>query len=172
MNLKDLKFEPINLQKDSAICVKFRADSFSASFGHDRDFWGEDGQGDMRYLEWLKKKLSLSPQMAFHLWSRAEIIGQVELDFYKGDKEVGYVNLYYLSPSYRGCGVSTCLDQFVVNFFVSLGLRKILLSVSPDNTRAIAFYKKHGWNDLGPRFSDEELERNRIPQVHLMEKSI
>jgi RimJ/RimL family protein N-acetyltransferase len=172
MNLKDLKFEPINLQKDSAICVNFRADSFSASFGHDRDFWGEDGQGDRRYLEWLNKKLSLSPQMAFHLWNKTEIIGQVELDFYKGDNKVGYVNLYYLGPSYRGCGVSTLLDQFVVNFFTSLGLSKILLSVSPVNKRALAFYEKHGWKDLGPRFTDEELKMNKIPQVHLMEKAI
>jgi ribosomal protein S18 acetylase RimI-like enzyme len=59
-----------------------------------------------------------------------------------------------------------------VNFFISLGLNKILLSVSPDNKRALTFYEKHGWKDLGARFSDDELKKNKIPQVHLMEKAI
>ena len=166
-----LDFKPLDLT-DIDIAVKFRADSFYASFGHDRDFWGEDGEGDKRYVDWLKKKLSLSRPMAFHVWKEDEIIGQIEFGFYKGDRNTGYVNLYYLIPEARGRGFSSYLDEFTTNYFKSLNLKKMLLSVSPANMRAISYYKKNGWEDLGPRFSEAELREGNFPQIHLMQKFI
>ena len=170
--MNDLRFKPINLQKDGDLCVRFRADSFSISFGHERDFWGEDGHGDKRYLEWLQKKITSTPPMAYHLWSENEILGQIELDYYKGDKTIGYVNLFYLAHEHRGRGAASHLDDFTTSFFKSLGVNRLLLSVSPTNQRALSFYKKNGWRDLGPRFSTEEIEKNSLNQVHLMEKLV
>ncbi len=167
-----LEFKAINITEHRDLVVKFRADSFFTSFGHDRDFWGEDGQGDKRYLDILAKKLTPENLLAFHVWQNNQIIGQMELDFYFGDKNIGYINLFYLIPEVRGSGVSHQLDQFATDFFKKLKVPKMLLSVSPTNPRAIAYYKKNGWTDLGPRFSQEELEKNKFPQVHLMEKLI
>lgn len=53
----DLEFKAIYLTKHRDLVIKFRADSFFTSFGPDRDFWGEDGQVDKRYLDILAKKL-------------------------------------------------------------------------------------------------------------------
>lgn len=45
-----------------------------------------------------------------------------------------------------------------------MGLKKARLSVSPTNERAIKFYEKMKWVDLGPREDH--------PEVHFMEKVI
>jgi hypothetical protein len=37
-----LNFIPLDLGLHADIAINFRADSFFASFGNDRDFWGED----------------------------------------------------------------------------------------------------------------------------------
>lgn len=86
----------------------------------------------------------------------------MELDFYFGDKNIGYINLFYLIPEVRGSGISHQLDHFATDFFKKLKVPKMLLSVSPTNPRAIAYYQKNGWTDLGPRFSEEELQKNKF----------
>lgn len=168
----NLRFRPIDLDSHSEIAIRFRADSFFASFGHDRDFWGEDRLGGKRYIDWLRMKLNLDFPMAFHAWNNDEIIGQLEFDFYNGDKSIGYVNLYYLAPKFRGTGISKALDEFTLKCFESLSVKRILLSVSPTNERALSYYKKNSWIDLGPRFREAELKGKKIPQVHLMERRL
>ena len=139
------KFLPINLEQDWEICLKFRIDSYVVSFGSALNF--EKDGGASHYKEWLSKK----------------IIGQIELGQMKSDLETGMVNLYYLAPEYRGQNLSYYLDQYAVNFLKSLGCKKARLNVSPTNSRAIAFYQKNDWKDLGPNPNH--------PEVHMMEKN-
>lgn len=97
-----------------------------------------------------------------HLLQGGVIVGQMELGSFKTDPSIGYVNLYYLAAEVRGTGLSSVLDNYATNYFVSRGFTSARLSVSPSNSRAIRFYEKHGWHDLGPRPGR--------PEVHLMEK--
>ena len=167
-----IKFKPIDLLKDKETTIDFRRDAFVASFGHDKDFYGADGNGPHHYFRSLEKKISLSPPMAYHVWLGDSIIGQLELDYFNNDKKVGYVNLYYLSCDYRGRGYSKYLDEFAIKFFQDLGVEFIKLSVSPTNIRAIKFYQKHGWIDCGDRFSEEELARKKVSQVRILKRQI
>jgi ribosomal protein S18 acetylase RimI-like enzyme len=81
----------------------------------------------------------------------------------RGSPPAGYVNLFYLVPSVRGLGFGESLHEYALSVFAGLGLQKLQLSVSPLNERAVRFYRKHGWQDLGPRAGH--------PDVHLMERS-
>ncbi|MGE4132784.1 MAG: GNAT family N-acetyltransferase [Bdellovibrionales bacterium] len=74
------------------------------------------------------------------------------------------MNLYYLVPELRGQGFSNHLEEFAVSHLKSRGFTRARLSVSPSNVRAVRFYEKNGWRDMGPRPDH--------PEVRLMEKSL
>lgn len=76
---------------------------------------------------------------------------------------MGYVNLFYLRADKRGCGLSKYLDQYAEDYFKSIGLTSAMLSVSPTNHRAWAYYQKMNWADQGPR--------PQHPEVHFMKKN-
>jgi ribosomal protein S18 acetylase RimI-like enzyme len=61
------------------------------------------------------------------------------------------VNLFYLIEGMRGGGVSAELQAYAMDFMRRHGVANAQLSVSPTNARALAFYRKHGWRDLGLR---------------------
>jgi len=162
--MENISFKTIDLENDQETTLKFREDSFRESFGDANRFFEADGQGHIRYLKWLREKIEKNPHYAVHVWVRDQIVGQVELGVLKGDPSIGYVNLYYLIPEMRGTGLSTQLDHYAVKVLSDLGFRKMRLSVSPSNLRAVKFYEKMGWRDVGPRPDH--------PEVSLMEKLI
>lgn len=151
MKLGPLTFLPIDLEKTRDLCLRFREDSFIASFGDTSRFHEADGKGGERYLEWLGQILASDPAAAVHVWEGDTIIGQIELGRSKAEPDLGSVFLFYLAPEKRGQGFSKHLDEYAMKYMRSLGLKKARLSVSPTNTRAVKFYEKQGWKDLGPR---------------------
>ena len=157
-----IEFRPVDISVHRNTCIEFRADSFVASFGNAEKFYEADGKGAERYIDWLKTKIDKDPASVVHVWEGDKIIGQIEMGRLRDDQTCGYVNLYYLIPEKRGHGLGTLLDQHSMSYFKNHGLEKVRLSVSPTNGRALAYYKKMGWVDLGPRLGH--------PEVHFMEK--
>jgi ribosomal protein S18 acetylase RimI-like enzyme len=82
---------------------------------------------------------------------------------WKHDLSVGYVNLFYLIPEFRGRGFGRQLDRYAANFFNQLGCQSARLSVSLTNQVAMRFYLRQGWIDLG--------QREDAPEVHYLEKT-
>jgi ribosomal protein S18 acetylase RimI-like enzyme len=158
-----LEFQPIDLERHQDLCVRFRADSFVCSFGSNARFYEEDGNGAERYLQWLKQRIAEIPNSCVHVWQAEQIVGQLEMRRWQRDSSVGYVNLFYLIPEFRGQGLGRQLDRYAANFFRQLGCRSARLSVSPTNPAAIEFYLKQGWKDLGRREDTFE--------VHYFEKT-
>jgi ribosomal protein S18 acetylase RimI-like enzyme len=159
-----ITFKPINLDIHKDLCIKFREDSFVVSFGNADRFYETDGKGADRYIKFLMAKIEKDPATAVHVYEDNQIIGQMELGRLRNDQTTGYVNLYYLIPEKRGKGLGLQLDQYAMNYFKNIGLRKVRLSVSPTNNQALSYYKKMGWIDLGPR--------PEHPEVNFMEKDI
>ena len=155
-----LTFKTIDLILHSDICVDFRLDSFVASFGTADKFYAEGGAD--KYLQWLQAKIEKDPRTAVHAWLDGEIVGQMEMGLRRDDPTKGHVNLFYLRKDKRGCGLSQYLDQYAQDYFKSLGLSSALLAVSPTNGRALAYYKKMNWVDLG--------QNPEHPEIHMMEK--
>lgn len=56
----------------------------------------------------------------------------------RNDSPVGYVNLFYLIPAFRGSGLGDSLHAYAVATFAELGINRLTLSVSPLNARALA----------------------------------
>ncbi|NER82962.1 MAG: GNAT family N-acetyltransferase [Leptolyngbya sp. SIO1D8] len=125
-------------------------------------FYKEDGSGATDYLLWLRQRMAEIPNSCVHVWQGAQIIGQIEMGFWKRCPSVGYVNLFYLMPEWRGQGLGQQLEQHATDFFQKLGCKAARLSASPTNFIAMRFYLKQGWRDLG--------QREDAPEVHTLEK--
>ena len=100
-----LRFAPIDLDSAAETAIAFRADSFVCSFGSAERFYEADGKGHERYLAWLRERMQSIPGSCVHVWSGEAVIGQIEMGRFKGDPEIGYVNLYYLAPACRNRGL-------------------------------------------------------------------
>jgi ribosomal protein S18 acetylase RimI-like enzyme len=164
MKIKNLDFKTIDLEKHGDLCVTFRKDAYIVSFGSDKNFYEHNGKGVERYLEDCRKRVKANPASCVHVWKGNEIIGQVELELWYKNPSVGYIDLFYLVPEYRGKGYGDVLEDYAESYFRKIGCRRLLLSVSPTNIQAVRFYKKHGWNDCGPR--------KDFPEVNYMEKNL
>jgi GNAT superfamily N-acetyltransferase len=160
----DLRFEPIDLASAAETAVRFRADSFVCSFGSAAHFHEADGKGHERYLVWLAELMRALPGSCVHVWQGTDIIGQLEMSRFKGEPQIGYVNLYYLAPTYRNRGLGRRLDEYVTRYLYGRGLRTARLNVSPTNEQAVRFYLNNGWRSLGPCPGH--------PEVHSMEKEL
>ena len=169
-----LTFAPIDLERHADLCAQFRADSFRVSFGTDERVYQAhatspttvhpDGRGRERYVTWLAQRMQEIPGSCVHVWHQDAVVGQIEMGRFRGDAAMGYVNLFYLIPAYRGHGLGEQLEQYALTFLRRRGHQRVRLSVSATNLQAIAFYLKHHWRDLGPR-TDQ-------PGSHYMEKPL
>ena len=54
----------------------------------------------------------------------------------------------WVQPAYRGTPVAAALVQTLLERAVAQGHRRVVLDVSPENTRAAAFYRKLGFSFL------------------------
>jgi GNAT superfamily N-acetyltransferase len=162
MKIGDLDFRTIDLEKHGDLCIRFREDAYICSFGSAERFYEADGKGAERYLEENKKRIQDQPESCVHIWKDNQIIGQIELERWFKDATIGYIDLMYLIPEYRGKGIARLLEEYAALYFKKIGCKRARLSVSPANVQALRFYLKNGWKDLGPR--------ENLPEVHYMEK--
>jgi ribosomal protein S18 acetylase RimI-like enzyme len=149
MHIKRLVFQPIDLHAHASVCVVFRRDSYLCSFGRD-GFFDEAGPDGAEYIEWLRARAVRFPDGHVHAWYGDKIVGQMEMHILEEPRR-GYVNLFYLVREMRGMGVSHELQGYAMAFMRRHGVQLAQLSVSPTNARALAFYRKQGWRDLGLR---------------------
>ena len=147
---KSISFREVDVDRDADVCVRFRADSFAESFGSAERFYQSAGEKGRDYLAGLRAKNHDWPGSCVHAWLDDEIIGQVEMRREAGDRSRAHVLLYYLRPDMRGQGFAAELDAYVLRSCRAAGIRRITLRVSPTNARAMAFYRRQGWRDLGP----------------------
>jgi GNAT superfamily N-acetyltransferase len=145
--VNSFEFRIIELPRDGDVCICFRRDAYACSFD-DPQFFDRQTGGDAAYLAWLTERITEFPQGFVHVWKDGEIIGQLEMRP-RVNSNVGYVNLFYLVPSMRGTGAGEALHEYVMSVFAAAGCGKLQLNVSPTNGRAVRYYRKHGWQDLG-----------------------
>lgn len=90
------------------------------------------------------------PECIYMICDGDKAVGIVELDSRRGaHANYGWVSLLYLEPEYRGRGLGIQLLGRAVMKYQAMGRKSLRLHVSDDNTAALAFYKKHGFEKLG-----------------------
>jgi len=163
---QNVLFRTIDLERHRETVCRFRKDTDVVSFGSEKQFRGPDGHDVDRFIVLLSERIRAYPVGHVHAWLDGKIIGQIEArprtDLLPDKQAVGYVGLYYIAPQWRGMGYGAMLQDYVESWFRTMECPRLLLSVSPTNSTAWAFYIRQGWKDCGPRPGR--------PEVHLMEK--
>jgi ribosomal protein S18 acetylase RimI-like enzyme len=157
-----VSFKTIDLSRDANVAVEFRRDSYVCSFGSDDAFGAADD-----YLGWLRDRIARQPLGHVHVWHGPKIIGQLEMAIRETSPITGYVNLFYLALEVRGQGFGEALHTYFLQFMGAGGACSARLSVSPTNTRAVVYYRKHGWRDLGPRPDSSEVNLMELDLTHV-----
>ncbi|MCP8968955.1 GNAT family N-acetyltransferase [Ectobacillus ponti] len=150
-----MRFKTIDVKRDRGLIVQFRRDSYVVSFGSDEAFGDEDA-----YVKRIEERARRFPKGQVLVEEAGDTIGQLELQIveYEG-REIGYVNLYYLVPAYRGRGVGKQLVEYAERFFRKHRVQEYHLRVASTNERAIRFYIKHGMTKLKEEASDNPVWR-------------
>jgi ribosomal protein S18 acetylase RimI-like enzyme len=135
-----LKFRTIDILKDRDMIIKFRKDSYVVSFGSEERFGDENA-----YINRIKERVNNFPNGQVIIEKDDLPIGQMELQVrdFEG-KQIGYVNLFYLIPEYRGKGLGKDLIRYAEDFFRESNVSEYHLRVSPTNERAMRLYVNSG----------------------------
>ncbi|MED3570684.1 GNAT family N-acetyltransferase [Cytobacillus praedii] len=143
----------IDVEKDQDMIIKFRKDSYVVSYG------SEEGLGDeTAYINRIKERVKKFPYGQVIIEKDNFPIGQMELQIkYFEGREIGYVNLFYLIPEYRGKGLGNTLIHYAEEFFRKASVEEYHLRVSPANKRAIRLYTNSGMVKLR-----EDNEKNLV----------
>ncbi|OTG67102.1 GNAT family N-acetyltransferase [Acinetobacter silvestris] len=92
----------------------------------------------------------------FHVEHEQKIIGFIGLAYEK-------IEMLFIDPQYFHRGIEAIFIQHAV----SLGINEV--DVSEQNTKALAFYQKHGFHQIAR--SEMDAEGNPFPILHLRRKS-
>ena len=157
-----ITFATIDLDAHAAECLAFRRDAFLCSFGED-GFLDEAGPEGATYFERIRSRIDRFPDGYVHVWRGDRIVGQLEMRV-REEPRRGYIGLFYLAETERGSEAGAELHAFAMSFMRRHQVSSAQLSVSPTNARAMAYYRKHGWRDLGLRPGRDD--------VHLMEREV
>ncbi|MGK5025990.1 GNAT family N-acetyltransferase [Janthinobacterium sp. RB2R34] len=93
--------------------------------------------------DWQRRAVS-TPQRTFLLaWAGSQAIG-IAAHVVNGDGESS-LQAMWVKREYRGMEIAAGLVDAVKQLCIAAGQSRLVLDVSPDNTRAAAFYKKQGF---------------------------
>lgn len=138
-----MNFRIINMELDRDIIIKFREDTYFISFGT------MEGFDEVSYIERIRERVNEFPDGQLIIEDQHKAIGQIGLFTQKyQDREIGYVNLYYLIKEYRNKGIGKELVNYSENYFRRLHMSEYHLRVSSENKRAIALYTSLGMTKL------------------------
>lgn len=145
-------FRAINILKDKDTIIEFRKDTYLISFG------SLEGFDEVSYIERITERVNSFPDGQLIIEDSGKAIGQIGLvtQNYK-DRDIGYVNLYYIIKEYRNKGIGQKLISFTENYFKGLNLYEYHLRVSAQNEDAIRFYTKSGLTKLMEEKNDEQV---------------
>ncbi len=135
-------------------------DTHFSSFGSLDDF-ADNAEGEEHLIARIRNKLIDRPGSCLHVWKNEQIVGQLQMGQF-ADPKIGYINLLYVVPEYRGAGIASLIEDYASAHLQEQGFQSARLSVTLQNHRAIRFYLKKGWKDLGARAD--------WPIAHNMEK--
>jgi ribosomal-protein-alanine N-acetyltransferase len=143
------RFVTIDIDRHGPTCIAFRRDLYEITSGSSTAF-DKDWGGDARYLAWLGERAHRLPDGCVMLLEGDRSIGMVEASLHP-DGQSGYVSAFYLVSERRGAGLGELLMEQASTAFLAAERSRMRLSVAERNQPALAFYRRLGFEDHGPR---------------------
>lgn len=140
----NLRIVPIDLDTEADWYLQSYAETWRAAHGSLHGFQPEP------YLAAAKRHVQQHPQALMKAMRFDEPIGVVELDTQRGVREnTGWICLCYIKEQYRGKSYGLQLLGHAISLYHHLGRRALQLCVASDNDRAIRFYQRCEFQEVG-----------------------
>lgn len=137
-----LIYRRIDPDADASLIVAHHRDASIMSFGSDDRF------SPASCLTWVRSRVEEFPDGYVLAFLHGECVGHLELQVPYG-LTVGYINLYYVTQSFRRQGFGTLMHEYVDRYIRSWEARRIELHVGPRNRAAVKFYRSVGYRFVG-----------------------
>ena len=135
-----LTFRTIDPDADARQAYAAHADACRASFGREATV-----SAIADHTRWLRARVEEFPDGHVLACLGDRCVGQLEVQVPYG-KTAGYVNLFWVAPEFRGRGYGRRLQMYAERYCRSWEADRIELDVSPQNARAVGFYRHLGYH--------------------------
>ena len=143
-DLSNLLFEELDPVSDAALYSHCYREGWIAAHGTDR------GYADEPYLRNARHVVDKDPLCLMKVYSGEQFAGIIELDPDRMATEgAGWVSFCYIVPELRGQDFGVQLLGHAVSYFRARGRQSLRLHVSELNPRAISFYEKYAFKEIG-----------------------
>lgn len=156
--IPDLHIAPMGNEIEQYI--RYREDAWRVVYG---SLEGFDGPGF-----WMdaQRTIGKNPYAMVVGYLDRTPVGMIQLSPSRDSQQgIGYIPFIYLREAYRHKDLGIQFIGHAVSFYRSLGRNRLQLSVAPTNEKAIGFYHKYGFHQVGKN-------PGKFGRLLLMEKDI
>ena len=142
--VEDLRYEPLRFPRDEAFYLQCYRDAWRNVHETDEGFVPE------LYARSAARHAQEHPGSVVRVLSGDRVVGLVELDPGRDEQSgCGWISLLYMLPEYRGRGWAIQLLGYAFWFYENHDRAAVRLHVSENNARAITFYQRSGFVQIG-----------------------
>jgi ribosomal protein S18 acetylase RimI-like enzyme len=140
---------PLDLDLHGPAAIALTREAFVESFGSSERFDAELGVDGSGVVEQLKQRLAADPTRVWGATEDGRLVGLLVLGRFEETPPVGHLILIAVVPEARGTGLADRLLVLGEETLARSGYGRARLRVAARNTRALRFYRRHGWTDAG-----------------------
>ena len=141
---QDVRHEFIDPEQDEQYYKRCYEDAWLAAHG------SLEGYSPTPYFNAAKEHYAYNDRSVIKLLCGEESIGLVDMDMARGaETGTGWISLLYLKKEYRGKGYGIQALARPLMAYREMGRKKLGLHVARDNSAAIDFYLRHGFEEKG-----------------------
>lgn len=156
----NLSYAPFDPRENEATYKAFYRSAWLAAHG-DLKFFTPDW-----FYDSAVRRCAQDPGAIVGIYREDELIGILELDADRGRRDgYGWISLICLKEEHRGAGLGVQPLGYAILHFRKEGMRSLRLHVSEENARAVAFYKRWGFEII-------KTEPGAGAPLFLMEKAL
>lgn len=152
---------PLDLQRHGATAISLGREAFVESFESPERFEQEHGPDGDGLLPFLHARAANEPRWVTAAEEDGRLVGLLVLGTLAGPPARGHLMLLVVEPAARGTGLASRLLAHAVTMLRELGWDRARLHVTQRNVRAMRFYLREGWSDVG--------EHPGVPGVRILE---
>jgi len=140
---QNLRYEPIDPRENEELYISCYSDSWRSVHGSLKGF------SPAPYYRAACADFAEDPRSVLGVYQGDKFVGLIELDMNRGrHANYGWISLVWLKEEARGKGFGIQPLGMAITIYERLGRSAVRLYVSSANERAIAFYKKYGFEVL------------------------
>lgn len=144
LDYSNLSYRPLDPRVDGETYIEYYAEAWRSAHGSLDRFMPE------LYLRDACRSAENGTGEIWGVYRAFKLIGLLEIDLERGRHAgYGWISLICLTPEWRGQGLGIQPLGYAITRFQLLGRRAVRLHVSSENTAALEFYRRSGFEILG-----------------------